>query len=1460
MARTIYLNEPLRNTFCKNSISTAKYSMWSFLPRYLYLQFSKTANAFFLFITILQQIPEVSPTGKYTTLVPLLVILVISGVKEIVEDYKRHMADKLVNSKNTIVLRQNAWQMIPWKEVNVGDIVKATNGQFLPADMVLISSSEPQATCFVATSNLDGETNLKIRQALSETATMKTEKQLSSLSGKIKCEEPNFHFNSFMGTLYLKQKSPISIGPDQVLLRGTQLKNTEWILGIVVYTGFETKFMQNAVKSPLKRSKVEKVTNMQILVLFLLLLVMSLVSCVGAIYWKDRYRAEPWYLGKKDYHSFGFDLLVFIILYHNLIPISLLVTLEIVKYIQALFINWDEDMHFKGNNVYAMARTSNLNEELGQVEYLFSDKTGTLTCNIMTFKKCSIAGIMYGQSPCFISDAYEFNDPALLQNFKNDHPTKEYIKEFLTLLCVCHTVVPEREGNNISYQASSPDEAALVKGAKKLGFVFTARMPNSVTIEAMGEELTFEILNVLEFSSNRKRMSIIVRTPEGQLRLYCKGADSVIYERLSENSLFVEETLVHLENFAREGLRTLCVAYIDLTEIEYKQWLVMYKKASRVVRDRIQSLEDCYDSIEKKFLLLGATAIEDRLQARVPETITSLLKANIKIWVLTGDKQETAINIAYSCKLLSGQMPRIQLNTNSLEATQQVINQNCQDLGALLGKENDLALIIDGKTLKHALHVEVRKCFLNLALSCRTVLCCRLSPLQKAEIVDVVKKQVKAITLAIGDGANDVGMIQTAHVGVGISGNEGMLATNNSDYAIAQFSYLEKLLLVHGAWNYFRVTKCILYCFYKNVVLYIIELWFAIVNGFSGQIIFERWCISLYNVIFTSLPPFTLGIFERCCSQESLLRYPQLYRISQTGDIFNIKVLWIQCINAIVHSFILFWLPAKMLEHDMVLQSGYTTDYLFLGNFIYTYVVVTVCLKAGLETMSWNKFTHLAIWGSIMIWLGFFAVYSSLWPTVPVAPEMTGQGNMALVCPHFWLGFFIVPIVCLIQNVAWKSIRNTCHRTLLEEVREMESSGVQVERAVISQEELVRSYDTTKSKPQRTFSATFEWLETQDALGIRAQGACAGAPVREANATSEGRKQAFRGAPKVQEREGVTGFERVGARTDAGATWALEGRDRPSLPSAYPLAAAGEQALGGRLRGAETEVGAGVCTGLAELHESGQDPENRVSAPARVSRPRSSRQPTARDCRSPKVKGRRPGRPEQGAVVQRACASAAPAPLKSAAPPPGPRVGAARARAGSLRSASSAAPGGQDFRGRTAAVRAPYPPPPAPHEGAPPREKERQTELAATGEQRRGAGRAACLDPRPAAAAATASPAGSRDRGGARRTLIYVPDARERLEDRPSGRGADRGGCGRVVGRCAARAARPEPCGPSSERRRLGAADRCTCCLEPYARCPASWALLTARSGYKGKETHSGPRGLNSAERPGSGDAHWRSG
>ncbi|KAF5916337.1 hypothetical protein HPG69_017571 [Diceros bicornis minor] len=642
--------------------STAKYSVLTFLPRFLYEQIRRAANAFFLFIALLQQIPDVSPTGRYTTLVPLIIILTIAGIKEIVEDFKRHKADNAVNRKKTIVLRNGMWHTIMWKEVTVGDIVKVVNGQYLPADVVLLSSSEPQAMCYVETANLDGETNLKIRQSLSHTADMQTREVLMKLSGTIECEGPNRHLYDFTGNLHLDGKSPVSLGPDQILLRGTQLRNTQWVFGIVVYTGHDTKLMQNSTKAPLKRSNVEKVTNVQILVLFGILLVMALVSSVGALYWNGSQGGKNWYIKKMDTSSdnFGYNLLTFIILYNNLIPISLLMTLEVVKYTQALFINWDTDMYYLGNDTPAMARTSNLNEELGQVKYLFSDKTGTLTCNIMNFKKCSIAGVTYGHFPeltrepssddfCRMppppSDSCDFDDPRLLKNIEDQHPTAPCIQEFLTLLAVCHTVVPEKDGDDIIYQASSPDEAALVKGARKLGFVFTARTPYSVIIEAMGQEQTFGILNVLEFSSDRKRMSVIVRTPSGQLRLYCKGADNVIFERLSKDSKYMEETLCHLEYFATEGLRTLCVAYADLSESEYEEWLKVYKEASTILKDRAQRLEECYEIIEKNLLLLGATAIEDRLQAGVPETIATLLKAEIKIWVLTGDKQETAINI-----------------------------------------------------------------------------------------------------------------------------------------------------------------------------------------------------------------------------------------------------------------------------------------------------------------------------------------------------------------------------------------------------------------------------------------------------------------------------------------------------------------------------------------------------------------------------------------------------------------------------------------------------------------------------------------------------------------------------------------------------------------------------------------------------------------------------------------------
>ncbi|KAJ9596817.1 hypothetical protein L9F63_012150, partial [Diploptera punctata] len=547
-------------------------------------------------------------------------------------------------------------------------------------------------------------------------------------------------------------------------------------------------------------------------------------------------------------------------------------------------------------------------------------------------------------------------------------------------------------------KSSSVDEQALVKGACKFGYVFDTRTPNHVEIDALGVRERYEILNVLEFTSTRKRMSVIVRNAAGKIKLYCKGADTVIYERLSPDGQ----------------------QFTDVSNESYEDWKETYYKASTSLQYRERKLEDAANLIENNLILLGATAIEDKLQDQVPETIAALIKADIHVWVLTGDKQETAINIGYSCRLIVHGMPLLIINEDSLDNTREVIARHSTDFGDQLRKQNEVALVIDGKTLKYALSCDIRRDFLDLCISCNVVICCRVSPIQKAEVVELITTHTKSITLAIGDGANDVAMIQKAHVGIGISGVEGLQAACASDYSIAQFRFLLKLLFVHGAWNYNRMCKLILYSFYKNICLYVIELWFAIYSGWSGQILFERWTIGLYNVLFTAAPPLAMGLFDKVCSAETMLKYPALYKPSQNADLFNVKVFWVWIINSLGHSVLLYWLPLLAAEKDVIWSNGREGGYLLLGNIVYSYVVVTVCLKAGLVTNAWTWMTHLAIWGSIVTWCFSVFFTCNFWPTIPVGAVMLGMDRMMFTSPVFWLGLFLIPFTALIVDITFK--------------------------------------------------------------------------------------------------------------------------------------------------------------------------------------------------------------------------------------------------------------------------------------------------------------------------------------------------------------------------------------------------------------------------------------------------------
>ncbi|XP_043604828.1 probable phospholipid-transporting ATPase IA isoform X2 [Bombus pyrosoma] len=1056
--RVVFINAPQQPAkYNNNRISTAKYSLLSFIPMFLFEQFRRYSNCFFLFIALMQQIPDVSPTGRYTTLVPLIFILSVSALKEIVEDIKRHRADDEINMREVEVLRDGHWQWIQWRNIAVGDVVKVHNNKFFPADLILLSSSEPQGMSFIETANLDGETNLKIRQAHPDTASLLDTVELMNFRANIQCEPPN-------------RQLPVALGPDQVLPRGAMLRNTRWVFGVVIYTGHDTKLMQNnTTTAPLKRSTLDRLTNTQILMLFFILLLLCLLSAIFNVLWTRANSYGLWYLGLQEEmtKNFAFNLLTFMILFNNLIPISLQVTLEVVRFIQATFINMDIEMYHAETDTPAMARTSNLNEELGIVNYVFTDKTGTLTKNVMEFKRCSVGGKLYDLPNPNINGnevATSINSELIrdivegrsVQDSSRPVDKKaanheKVVHEFMIMLSVCHTVIPEKIDETVIYHAASPDERALVDGARKFNYVFDTRTPAYVEIIALGERLRYEILNVIEFTSARKRMSVIVKTPDGKIKLFCKGADSVIYERLcpapldnndlEQSSLddFRDVTLEHLEAFASEGLRTLCFAVADIPDNFYQWWRETYHNATISLGNRESMIENAANLIETKLRLLGATAIEDQLQDQVPETIQALLQADINVWVLTGDKQETAINIGYSCKLITHGMPLYIINESSLDKTREVIIQRCLDFGIDLKCQNDVALIIDGNTLDFALSCDIRMDFLDLCSSCKVVICCRVSPMQKAEVVDLITSNKKVVTLAIGDGANDVAMIQKAHIGVGISGVEGLQAACASDYSIAQFRFLKRLLFVHGSWNYSRMCKLILYSFYKNICLYVIELWFAIYSGWSGQILFERWSIGLYNVVFTAAPPLAMGLFDKVCSAETHLSHPGLYATKNTGESsFNFKVFWMWIANALIHSSLLYWLSLLALKEGVIWANGRDGGYIVLGNFVYTYVVVTVCGKAGLIINSWTWVTHLATWGSIMLWFLFILIYSNFWPVLNVGAVMLGNDRMLFSSPVFWLGLVLIPAAVLLVDVTVKAVKNTIWKSVTAAARENE--------------------------------------------------------------------------------------------------------------------------------------------------------------------------------------------------------------------------------------------------------------------------------------------------------------------------------------------------------------------------------------------------------------------------------------
>ncbi|PIO36218.1 hypothetical protein AB205_0204460 [Aquarana catesbeiana] len=648
---------------------------------------------------------------------------------------------------------------------------------------------------------------------------------METLHATIECEQPQPDLYKFVGriNIYGGTEDTIArpLGSENLLLRGATLKNTERVFGVAIYTGMETKMALNYQSKSQKRSAVEKSMNAYLIVYLCILISKALINTVLKYVWQsESSRDEPWYNQKTDSERQR----------HLLIRAftDFLAFMVLFNYIIPV----------------SMYVTVEMQKFLGSYfltwdEEMFDETIG--------------------------------EGPLVNTSDLNEELGQEREDLFFRALCLCHTVQVKDEdnidgerkssqsGKSSVYISSSPDEVALVEGIQRLGYTFLKLKDNYLEICNRENEIErFELLHVLTFDSVRRRMSVI------------------------------------------EGLRTLCVAYKRFTQEEYEDVDKLLKRAQLALQDREKKLAESYEQIEQNLILLGATAVEDRLQEKAADTIESLQKAGIKVWVLTGDKMETAAATCYACKLFRRTTQLLELTTKKIE--EQSLHDVLFELSKTvlrhsesLPRDNfsgfstdfqDYGLIIDGAALSLIMKpredgssTNYREVFLDICRNCNAVLCCRMAPLQKAQIVKLIKtSRERPITLAIGDGANDVSMILEAHVGIGIIGKEGRQAARNSDYAIPKFKHLKKMLLVHGHFYYVRIAELVQYFFYKNVCFIFPQFLYQFFCGFSQQPLYDTAYLTLYNISFTSLPILLYSLIEQHVSMEMLKRDPTLYR------------------------------------------------------------------------------------------------------------------------------------------------------------------------------------------------------------------------------------------------------------------------------------------------------------------------------------------------------------------------------------------------------------------------------------------------------------------------------------------------------------------------------------------------------------------------------------------------------